>query len=48
MGQRYRMTFDNSGESVIKTGYELAQEGVRVRLERGIRSELLLLEEVKP
>jgi alpha-galactosidase len=45
---RYRVTFDNSGEAIAKTGYELRQEGIRVRLENGIRSELLLFQEVKP
>jgi hypothetical protein len=45
---RYRVKFDNSGESIAKTGYELSQDGIRVRLENGIRSELLLFEEVKP
>jgi alpha-galactosidase len=47
-GARYRVTFDNSGDSITKTGYDLRQEGIRVRLASGIRSELLLFEEVKP
>ncbi len=44
---RYRVTFDNSGETITKSGYDLRQEGIRIRLASGIRSELLLFEEVK-
>lgn len=47
-GARYRVTFDNSGDTITKTGYDLRQDGIRVRLAGGIRSELLLFEEVNP
>jgi alpha-galactosidase len=47
VSRRYRVRFDNSGESVVLGGFELAQRGVVVRLENGLRSELLLFDEVK-
>ena len=45
--RRYRVRFDNRGESVVRSGYELMQSGVTVRIANGIRSELLLFDEVK-
>ena len=40
--RRYRVTFDNSGESVPLDGYTLMEEGVTVRLEGALTSELLI------
>lgn len=40
----YKVTFDNSGETVLKSGLDLMNEGLKVRLPEGIRSELLLFE----
>lgn len=41
----YTVTSDTSGESVRYTGRELADDGIRVRLEANLTSELLLIEE---
>jgi len=40
----YRVTFDNSGQSVVISGLALRNEGLVVRLARPLTSELLLLE----
>jgi hypothetical protein len=42
----YRVTFDNSGETIQCAGSTLAREGVRVCLPTNLTSELLLLEEI--
>jgi alpha-galactosidase len=44
--RRYRVRFDNSGEAIVRSGFDLAQQGIVIRLENGIRSELLLFQEV--
>jgi alpha-galactosidase len=45
-GERYRVTFDNSGETVELSGLDLQRHGVEVRLESPLTSELLLMEVV--
>jgi alpha-galactosidase len=42
--RRYRVTFDNQGVSVERTGDELMARGICVLLERALTSELILLE----
>jgi alpha-galactosidase len=43
-GKTYRVTFDSTGETATMTGMELFRDGVPVRLESVMSSELLLLE----
>ena len=38
----YSVTFDNSGTTVRLSGYAMAQEGIRIRLEGSLTSELVL------
>ncbi|MCX6623505.1 MAG: alpha-galactosidase [Acidobacteria bacterium] len=45
--RRYRVRFDNRGDSAVRSGFDLMQSGLTVRIENGIRSELLLFDEVK-
>lgn len=45
-GSRYRVTFDNTGESVELSGLELQRDGLEIRLESPITSELLLIESI--
>lgn len=40
----YRVTFDNSGETVTRTGDSLVTEGIRLRLPAALTSELILCE----
>lgn len=40
----YRVTLDNSGASLTLTGYALANEGIRVRLNTAMTSELMICE----
>ena len=47
MSRRYRVRFDNRDEAVVRSGFDLMQSGITVRIEGGIRSELLLFDEVK-
>ena len=42
--RRYRVTFDNTGESVVLDGFTLVKVGVPVRLETALTSELFLVE----
>ena len=46
LSRRYRVTFDNSGESVQIDGLTLMQQGITVRLEGALTSELLLFEAI--
>lgn len=39
----YRVIFDNDGDEIIISGYELAQQGIRVRLSTTLTSEMLFL-----
>jgi alpha-galactosidase len=41
---RYRVSFDNSGDVVEVSGLELRSDGIKVRLESPLTSELLLFE----
>ena len=43
-GRRYRVTLDNSGESVELLGLELERDGLEVWLESPLTSEMLLVE----
>ena len=45
-GRRYRVTWDNTGESYEREGAALKQEGLWPRLARPMTSEVLLLEAV--
>ncbi len=42
--RRYRVTLDNSGTAAEADGFTLRNEGIRVRLDGALQSELLLLE----
>jgi len=44
VSRRYRATFDNSGETCEVDGLTLMKQGITVRLEGGLASELLLFE----
>jgi alpha-galactosidase len=44
MSKEYRLTFDNSGESVKRSGFELSNQGIEVAVRQILRSELLLFE----
>jgi hypothetical protein len=41
---RYRVTFDSADSSVVADGLRLAREGIAIRLEATLSSELLLFE----
>lgn len=42
--RRYKVTFDNSGQTAIVDGYNLMTQGLTVRLEGALTSELLIFE----
>jgi len=42
--RRYRVTFDNSGQTTVVDGFTLMHEGLTVRLEGALTSELLTFE----
>jgi alpha-galactosidase len=44
--RRYRVTFDNAGQSSMVDGFTLLEQGITVRLEGALTSELLVLEAV--
>jgi len=44
--RHYRVTFDNSGQSCFVDGFVLMEEGIKVRLEGALTSELLIIEAV--
>ncbi len=46
VGKQYRVTFDSSGQSCVVAGYALMKQGITVRLESALTSELLLFEAV--
>lgn len=43
-GRRYKLTFDNTGQTTVMSGVELLYKGLTVRLARSLTSELILLE----
>lgn len=45
-GKTYRVTFDNSGNTLTLLGYELMAKGLFLRLPSSFTSELVLLEEI--
>ena len=47
MARTYRVTYDSLGESVTMRGLELARDGLPIRLEASLDSELILFEEEK-
>jgi alpha-galactosidase len=46
VGGRYRVTFDNSGDAVEVSGLELQRDGIEIRLESPLTSELLSFDRV--
>ncbi len=44
VSRRYKVTFDNSGQSCVLDGFALMKQGMTVRLEGALTSELLLIE----
>jgi alpha-galactosidase len=44
VSRRYRVTWDNSGETSVVDGFTLTKQGITVRLEGPLTSELLLFE----
>jgi alpha-galactosidase len=44
MSRRYRVTFDNLGQSTVVDGYALVEQGIQIRLEGALTSELLIFE----
>lgn len=46
LSRRYRVTFDNLGETALIEGYTLVESGLPVRLETALTSELILFEAV--
>jgi hypothetical protein len=45
-GRRYRVTWDNTGESAEVDGFLLTRQGIAVRVEGPLTSELMLFEAV--
>jgi alpha-galactosidase len=46
VSRRYKLTFDNLGQATIVDGFALTEQGIPVRLEGALTSELLLFEAV--
>ena len=46
VARRYRVTLDNSGQGSMVDGFVLMEQGITVRLEGALTSELLILEAV--
>lgn len=44
ISKRYRVTFDNANETCELSGYTLIKEGVPIRLESALTSELILVQ----
>lgn len=44
VSRRYRVTFDNSGQTTLLDGFTLMEQGITVRLEGALTSELLICE----
>lgn len=47
VSKRYRVTFDNSGQIAIIDGYVLMNQGITIRLEGALTSELLIFEAIE-
>ena len=45
-GKRYEVTFDNTGETVTLSGYEMSRDGIRTALSASLDSELILYREI--
>lgn len=45
-GRLYRVTFDDTGDSVERHGCDLQRDGIEIRLESALTSELLIVEQV--
>ena len=45
-GKRYEVTFDNTGETVTLSGYEMSRDGIRAALSASLDSELILYREI--
>jgi alpha-galactosidase len=45
--KRYRVTFDNAGETVELSGHKLVERGLRIELRKPLSSELVLLEAIE-
>ncbi len=46
MARRYRVTWDNAGQTCEMDGFTLMKQGLHVRLEGALTSELLLIEAI--
>lgn len=46
IGKRYRVTFDNTGQSCEVDGFTLMKQGLSIRLEGALTSELLIFEAI--
>jgi hypothetical protein len=46
VGKRYRVTFDNSGQTCEVDGWVLMKQGLTIRLEGALTSELLICEAI--
>jgi len=46
-GRRYRVTWDNAGQTCEVDGFTLMKQGLTVRLEGALTSELLMCDAVK-
>ncbi len=46
--RQFRVTFDNSGADCLMSGRQLSQEGLRIRLDGALTSELVLYEAIQP
>jgi len=44
--RRYRVTFDNSGQTAVVEGFVLMEQGIKVRLEGALTSELLVFDAI--
>jgi alpha-galactosidase len=45
VSRRYRITFDNSGQSTSVDGFTLMEQGITIRLDGALTSELLVIEQ---
>ena len=45
-GTRYRITFDNTGDTVERDGFALQRDGIEICLESALTSELVVIDSV--